>query len=194
MRELVAGVDEAGRGPLAGPVIAAAVILDSGAPIVGLTDSKLLSPKQREALEAEIRDKSVGWSVAAATPAEVDRHNIHHATLLAMRRAVLGLRRLPDRVVVDGRFLPNLPCPGEATVGADRLVQSVSAASVIAKTFRDRYMIALAREYAGYGFDQHKGYPTRDHLAALDRQGVCPAHRRSFRPVYEHLQAAPHDV
>ncbi len=177
------GVDEAGRGPLAGPVVAAAVILPATGTLAGLNDSKRLSAERRESLALRIRDWASCWSVGAATSSEIDRYNIHHATLLAMRRAVLGLRRLPAYVVVDGRFFPPIASSGEAMVKADQKVPAVSAASIIAKTVRDHYMTSLDQRYPGYNFTGHKGYPTAHHVKTLQVLGPCPEHRQSFGPV-----------
>ena len=184
---LMAGVDEAGRGPLAGPVIAAAVILDDAVCIRGLADSKVLSPATRERLYDEIRAKALCCSVGEASVEEIDRLNILQATLLAMRRAVDGLRLVPARVLVDGNRLPVLRMPAQAIVGGDAVVQAISAASIIAKVHRDRLCLQLDALHPHYGFAEHKGYPTRDHLAALRTHGACVAHRRSFRPVREVL-------
>ncbi len=185
--ELRAGVDEVGRGPLAGPVVAAAVILDPAAPIDGLADSKRLTARRREVLAREIRERALAWALGRAEVEEIDRLNIHHATLLAMRRAIEALRHTPASVVVDGIHLPVVSCPARAIVGGDRQVAEISAASIIAKVARDGEMTELAVCHPGYGFEIHKGYPTPAHLAALDRLGPCPAHRRSFRPVAERL-------
>lgn len=183
-----AGVDEAGRGPLAGPVVAAAVILKRRSRISGLRDSKVLSRQCREALASEIIAKSVTWSIAWADVAEIDSINILQATFLAMRRAVLGLSVLPDRVEVDGNGLPDLDFNGRrldgvAIIGGDARVAAISAASIIAKVRRDAMMCELDRLYPAYGFRQHKGYGTAAHRDMLDQYGPCPEHRRSFRPV-----------
>ncbi len=180
---LVAGVDEAGRGPLAGPVVAAAVILDDLNPIHGLADSKVLSPKKREALYDEIRARALCCSVAQASVAEIDSLNILQATMLAMRRAVQGLRLRPHRVVVDGNRVPVLDVLVKAIIKGDAKVQAISAASILAKVHRDRLCLELHAAHPGYGFDAHKGYPTPEHLLALQQHGACPAHRRSFAPV-----------
>ncbi len=184
-----AGVDEAGRGPLAGPVYAACVVLDRARPIAGLRDSKLLSAAQRERLAQSIRGQALAWSVARAEVEEIDRLNILQASLLAMARAVerLGLR--PGEVLVDGNRCPRVAVPVRAVVGGDALVPEISAASILAKTARDAEMLALHALYPDYGFDRHKGYSTSEHLAALGRLGPCPAHRRSFAPVRRLLQA-----
>jgi ribonuclease HII len=180
---LLAGVDEAGRGPLAGPVVAAAVILDERQPIKGLADSKVLSPKQRASLYDEIRAKALCCSVAQASVQEIDEFNILQATLLAMRRAVEGLRLKPSMVLVDGNRLPTLTVRAEAVVGGDAKVAAISAASILAKVTRDLWCEAYALQYPQYGFAAHKGYGTAEHLAALKLHGACPEHRRSFRPV-----------
>jgi ribonuclease HII len=182
---VVAGVDEAGRGPLAGPVVAAAVILDELQPIRGLADSKTLSPRRRERLFDEIHARALCVSVAQASVEEIDSLNILQATLLAMRRAVEGLRLLPQRVLVDGNRLPPLAMPAEAIVGGDGKVAAIAAASIVAKVRRDRLCAELHACWPAYGFDGNKGYPTPSHLQALRRHGACPAHRRSFRPVRE---------
>jgi len=176
---LVAGVDEAGRGPLAGPVVAAAVILDDLKPIPGLADSKTLSPRQRERLSAEIHARALCFSVAQASVEEIDRLNILQATLLAMRRAVMGLRLKPHKVLVDGNRLPTLDIVAEAVVQGDRKVPAISAASILAKVARDRWCLEIDAEYPAYGFAAHKGYGTAQHLLALQ----TPWHRRSFSPV-----------
>ncbi|MBA4195298.1 MAG: ribonuclease HII [Comamonadaceae bacterium] len=188
---LVAGVDEAGRGPLAGPVVAAAVILDDLHPIAGLNDSKKLSASRREALFDEIRAKALCCSVAEASVEEIDRLNILQATLLAMRRAVQGLRLKPAKVLVDGNRLPPLEVLAEAIVGGDAKVAAISAASILAKVTRDRQLVELHARHPEYGFDRHKGYGTADHLAALRRHGALPVHRRSFAPVAQALAAGP---
>jgi len=179
----LAGVDEAGRGPLAGPVVAAAVILGPDFQYERIKDSKRLSVRNREEASRAIRKGALAWSIGAASPLEIDRWNIHQATLVAMRRAVLGLRREPGFVVFDGSFTPRLPWPGASQPRADATERPVSAASILAKVFRDRYMLDLDEKYPQYGFRQHKGYPTPVHLHALERCGPCPEHRFSFRPV-----------
>jgi ribonuclease HII len=179
----VAGIDEAGRGPLAGPVVAAAVILDPTRPIAGLRDSKLLSPAQRERIAAEIRGRALAWAVGQSEVAEIDALNILRATLLAMRRAVDALQVSPLEALVDGDRCPELGCPARAIVKGDRDVAVIAAASILAKTARDALLIVLDREYPQYGFARHKGYGTPEHLAALGRYGPCPAHRQSFAPV-----------
>jgi ribonuclease HII len=185
---LIAGVDEAGRGPLAGPVVAAAVILDDLNPIHGLADSKKLSPAKRELLYDEIRAKALCCSVAEASVEEIDRLNILQATLLAMRRAVEGLRLTPAKVLVDGNRLPPLPMLAEAIVKGDSKVAAISAASILAKVTRDRWCAQYHAAFPAYGFEGHKGYGTAEHLAALREHGPCPQHRRSFAPVAESLK------
>jgi ribonuclease HII len=184
---LLAGVDEAGRGPLAGPVVAAAVILDDLLPIKGLKDSKLLTPRRRELLFDEIRAKALCFSIAQASVEEIDALNILQATMLAMQRAVDGLRLRPHKVLVDGNRLPVLKVVAEAVVKGDSKVRAISAASILAKVFRDRLCVELHALHPQYGFDGHKGYPTAAHLAALREHGACPQHRRSFAPVREVL-------
>lgn len=180
---LVCGADEAGRGPLAGPVIAAAVILDPARPIAGLRDSKQLSAARREALAAEIRERSVAWQIAGASVEEIDELNILQASLLAMRRAIEALAPAARYALIDGNRLPLLAIPARAIVGGDALEPAISAASILAKTHRDALMRALDAEHPGYGFAQHAGYPTPEHLARLRERGPCVAHRRSFAPV-----------
>jgi ribonuclease HII len=187
---LLAGVDEAGRGPLAGPVVAAAVILDELHPIAGLADSKKLTPRQRDRLYDEIRAKALCCCIAEASVEEIDRLNILHATMLAMKRAVEGLRLRPTMVQVDGNRVPALDMPAQAIVKGDAKVQAISAASILAKVHRDRWCDSLHQAHPGYGFDAHKGYPTADHLAALARLGPIDAHRRSFGPVKAVLAGA----
>jgi len=182
-KKLICGVDEVGRGPLAGAVVAAAVILDPEKPIAGLADSKKLTEKKREALFIEIREKALAWSLGRAEIEEIDQLNILHASLLAMRRAVEGLPVAADHALIDGNKLPELPCSAEAIVGGDGSEPCISAASIIAKVTRDREMVALDAEYPGYGFAKHKGYPTKFHMEALKNQGVTPVHRRTFGPV-----------
>lgn len=179
----ICGVDEAGRGPLAGPVFAAAVILDAGRPIEGLKDSKLLSERKREILAKAIFKRAYACSVAHATVEEIDRLNILRATLLAMQRAVEALGVLPDEAWVDGNRCPELPCPARAIVRGDRLHAAISAASILAKTARDAEMRRLHRRFPQYCLDRHKGYPTPEHLALLERFGPSEIHRRSFAPV-----------
>ncbi len=184
---MVCGIDEAGRGPLAGPVVAATVILDPARPIAGLNDSKKLSEKRREALAGEIREKALAWAVAEASVEEIDRLNILHATFLAMQRAVAMLSVAPERAMVDGNRCPKLPIPVEAVVKGDGKIASIAAASILAKTVRDAGMLALHAAYPQYGFDRHMGYPTAAHFAALEAHGASPVHRRSFAPVAKQL-------
>lgn len=179
----VAGVDEVGRGPLAGPVVTAAVILDPNKPIAGLADSKALSEKKREALFDEIQEKAKAWAIGRAEVEEIDEINILQATMLAMQRAVAGLTLQPEHVLVDGNRCPELPCTSEAIIKGDGKIPAISAASIIAKVTRDREMVLLDAEYPGYGLAGHKGYPTKMHMAALQELGVTPIHRRSFAPV-----------
>ncbi|MBU9378991.1 MULTISPECIES: ribonuclease HII [Burkholderia] len=186
--EIVCGVDEAGRGPLAGPVVAAAVILDPARPILGLDDSKALSAKKRELLYHEIVAHSRAWCVASASVEEIDTLNILHATMLAMRRAVEGLSLLPTLAKIDGNRCPTLGIRSEAIIGGDALVPSISAASIIAKVTRDRLLVDLHANFPHYGFDVHAGYGTPKHLAALREHGPCEHHRRSFAPVREALR------
>lgn len=180
---LIAGVDEAGRGPLAGPVVAAAVILDPALRIRGLRDSKLLTPHAREELAVEIRVRAVAWAVAASDVAEIDALNILQATLLAMRRAIEGLSTRPEVVWIDGLHCPQVDYPMRAIVDGDRLIAAIAAASILAKTVRDGLLVDLDRSYPAYGFARHKGYATPEHLAALRAHGPCPMHRRYFAPV-----------
>ena len=185
---LMAGVDEAGRGPLMGPVVAAAVILDDLNPIKGLADSKKLTPLRREILYDEIRAKALCCSIAMATVEEIDALNILQATMLAMKRAVEGLRLKPHKVLVDGNRLPTLVILAEAIVKGDALVPAISAASILAKVYRDRWCADYHLQYPQYGFAGHKGYGTAAHLAALRAHGACPQHRRSFAPVAKVLR------
>lgn len=187
---LVAGVDEAGRGPLAGPVVAAAVILDDKAPVKGLADSKALTARRRERLFDEIRAKALCCSVAMASVEEIDRLNILQATMLAMQRAVRGLRLKPAKVLVDGNRLPVLDVVAEAIVSGDARVPCISAASILAKVTRDRMLDELHQRHPGYGFDRHKGYGTALHLDALRALGPLPEHRRSFAPVARLIREA----
>lgn len=181
---IVAGIDEAGRGPLAGPVLCAAVILPPDDGLTGLDDSKKLTVARRESLFDAIRDAATGYAIVAVQAEEIDRLNIFQATMQGMARAVLALPACPDLALIDGNKVPpGLPCPARALVGGDALERSIMAASVLAKVSRDRLMLALHAEYPEYGFDRHKGYPTPAHLAALRRHGACPHHRRSFTPV-----------
>lgn len=182
--DLICGVDEAGRGPWAGPVTAAAVILDPDAPISGLTDSKKISEKKRFALEPEIKAKAAHWCVAHAEPDEIDRLNIREATFLAMQRAIAGLGLTPSRILIDGNALPaSLPAPAEAIIKGDLKEPAISAASILAKTERDRLMVAYDQDFPAYGFGGHKGYGTAAHAEALQQFGPCPIHRTSFAPV-----------
>lgn len=186
--KLVAGVDEVGRGPLAGPVVAAAVILDPERPIDGLADSKALSEQKREDLAVLIRERAFAWAVGRAEIEEIDRINILQASLLAMRRAVLALQPLPEFALIDGNRCPALPCPATAIIKGDATVAAISAASILAKVYRDREMVEMDCQYPGYGFASHKGYPTKAHLTALERLGITPIHRRSYAPVKKYLQ------
>ena len=188
---LVAGVDEAGRGPLAGDVVAAAVILDPRRPIVGIGDSKKLSERQRETLFQQICSDSLAWAIGRANVAEIDELNILHASMLAMHRAVAALQPQPDRVLVDGNRLPRWQYSSDAIVKGDAKVAAIGAASILAKVTRDREMQVLHQRYPGYGFAAHKGYPTKSHREALQRLGPCPQHRRSFKPVALLLNSAP---
>jgi ribonuclease HII len=185
--ERLAGVDEVGRGPLVGAVVAAAVILDPARPIAGLTDSKALSARRREALDVEIRERALAFAVAEASPAEVDALNIYHATHLAMRRAIDALVPAAEYLLVDGNRLPGHHLPGQAVVKGDARHPAIAAASILAKVARDAQMRALDARHPDYGFARHKGYPTREHLAALERLGALPEHRRSFAPVKRQL-------
>lgn len=185
---LIAGVDEAGRGPLAGPVVAAAVILDPRNPIEGLNDSKQLSAQRREKLYDQIRAKALCCAIAQASVEEIDSINILQATMLAMQRAVAMLRLPPSKVLVDGNRLPRLTVRAEAVVGGDAKVPAISAASILAKVYRDRWCAEIDAEWPQYGFGAHKGYGTRAHLAALQEHGACVHHRRSFSPVAQALQ------
>ena len=191
MTRLVAGVDEAGRGPLAGPVVCAAVILDPQRRIDGLDDSKALSEAAREALFPLIQRDALAWHVEFVAPAEIDRLNILQATLTGMARALRALSPGPAHALIDGNRLPkSLPCTAQALVGGDALEPAIMAASILAKVARDRHMLALHASYPRYGFDRHKGYPTPEHLDALRKHGPCPEHRRSFAPVRAALQQA----
>ncbi len=184
---ILVGVDEAGRGPLAGPVVAAAVVLDGVIP--GLNDSKKLSEKKRDALALQIREQARDFGVGMASPAEIDALNIHHATLLAMSRAIAKLSLQFTEVVVDGKFVPACAAPARAIVGGDGKVAEISAASILAKTTRDALLMEMEAEFPGYGFAQHKGYPTAMHLEALQQLGPCRHHRRSFAPVAQRMMA-----
>ena len=186
----VAGVDEAGRGPLAGPVVAGAVILDTSSPIDGLRDSKCLSATRRERLFDEIQEKALAWSVAYASIEEIDSINILQATMLAMQRAVDALQPAAEYALIDGNRCPELPCPARAIIKGDSRVAAISAASIMAKVTRDREMQALDAKYPGYGLAQHKGYPSRAHIEALEMLGASPVHRRSYAPVRKLLEGA----
>ncbi|MEY0875793.1 ribonuclease HII [Providencia manganoxydans] len=186
---LIAGVDEVGRGPLVGAVVTAAVILDPNKPIIGLADSKKLTEKKREQLFIEIQEKALCWCIGRAEPEEIDEINILHATMLAMQRAVAGLSITPDFVLVDGNRCPKLSMPSQAVVKGDSLVKEISAASILAKVVRDREMVALDKTYPEYGFGKHKGYPTAYHLEKLAQHGATKFHRTSFAPVRRALAA-----
>lgn len=186
--KLIAGVDEAGRGPLVGAVVAGAVILDENNPLQGLNDSKKLSAAKREKLALEIREKALAWAVCSVEPADIDRINILQASLLAMKRAVESLSISPDIALIDGNKTPQLECPTEAIVKGDAKVAAISAASILAKVERDRQMLELHQQYPQYEFDRHKGYPTKVHMALLQEHGPCPEHRRSFGPVRRMLE------
>lgn len=188
MKLLVAGVDEAGRGPLAGPVYAAAVILDPARPIAGLKDSKKLSAKNRDRLSAEIKQHALAWAIASSSVVEIDRINILQASLLAMRRAVEGLHSMPEEILVDGLHCPSVSMPARAIVKGDASVPAIAAASILAKTARDAELLRLHAEFPQYGLDRHKGYPTAAHLAALREHGAAIIHRRSFAPVRHLLE------
>ena len=181
--QFIAGVDEVGRGPLAGPVIAAAVILDENNPIVGLTDSKKLSEKRREILAKTIKENALAWAIGRAEVEEIDAINILQASLLAMQRAVANLKIQPHHVLVDGNHCPQFECACSAIIQGDLLVPAISAASIIAKVTRDHEMIQIHQQYPDYGLDEHKGYPTKKHIEALVQFGVLPIHRKSFAPV-----------
>jgi len=187
--DLLAGADEAGRGPLAGDVVAAAVILDPNKPIAGLADSKKLTEKKREALFVEIQEKALAYAVASASIEEIDQLNILHASMLAMSRAVNQLSVRAEHVLIDGNRVPkDLPCPAEAVVKGDARHAAISAASILAKVTRDREIVKMAAQYPQYGFEKHKGYPTAQHLAALELYGITPIHRRTFGPVKKFLE------
>ncbi len=186
--KLVAGIDEAGRGPLAGPVVAAAVILGPENRLEGLADSKKLSPKRRQTLSDEIKQHAYCWSIARAEVEEIDTINILQATLLAMHRAVAGLEQAPDYVLVDGNQMPGWDYQGQTVVKGDATVPEISAASILAKVERDAVMQSLDRQYPGYGFARHMGYPTKAHIEALQDYGVTPIHRRSFAPVRRQME------
>ncbi len=191
-KTLICGVDEAGRGPLAGPVYAACVVLDPTHALDGLADSKQLSEKQRDALALEIKQYAIAWAIASATVEEIDRLNILQASLLAMQRAVQSLPCTPELVLVDGKHSPPLKCAVQTIVNGDQLIPEISAASILAKTARDAEMKRLHPIYPVYGFDRHKGYPTKAHLAALQQHGACAIHRQSFAPV--RIRGLSHDA
>ena len=184
---VIAGVDEVGRGPLIGAVVAAAVVLPENHGIIGLADSKKLSAKRRERLAEEIRDVAVDWAVTEASHLEIDEINILHASMLAMKRAVEQLNCPIDKVLVDGNRLPDLSLPAEAIIKGDSKIEAISAASIIAKVARDRMMLELHQQHPEYGFDRHKGYPTKLHFEMLKKYGVLEQHRRSFRPVQRQI-------
>ncbi|BAW80109.1 ribonuclease H [Candidatus Nitrosoglobus terrae] len=186
-RQWIAGVDEVGRGPLAGPVVAGAVILDPEKPILGVRDSKQLTASARERLAPMIQEQAIAWALGRAEVEEIDILNIFQASLLAMARAIAGLAIVPSLVLVDGKHCPPTPYPVRAIIKGDQKIIAISAAAIVAKVARDEEMIALDQHYPGYGFKAHKGYPTRAHLAALERLGPCPLHRRSFRPIKQYL-------
>lgn len=186
----IAGVDEAGRGPLAGPVYAAAVILDPNNPIEGLKDSKKLTERARTRLASQIKEQALAWSIAYAEVEEIDRINILQASLLAMQRAVAGLSIIPTQVLVDGNQIPLLAMPAQALIGGDDIEPAISAASILAKVTRDEIMIAMEAKYPGYGFAGHKGYPTAAHRRVLEELGPCAIHRKSFAPVARLLEEA----
>lgn len=186
---LIAGVDEVGRGPLVGAVVTAAVILDPNNPIAGLADSKKLTEKKREKLFDEIQEKALCWCIGRAEPEEIDKLNILHATMLAMQRAVAGLSITPEYVLIDGNRCPELPMPSQAVVKGDSLVQEISAASILAKVIRDREMVELDKTFPEYGFAKHKGYPTAYHLEKLAQYGATEFHRKSFAPVRRALDS-----
>jgi ribonuclease HII len=185
--ELLAGVDEVGRGPLAGPVVAAAVILDPDKPILGLNDSKKITPKKRELIAIEIKSNALAWSLGRAEVEEIDEINILKASLLAMKRAVETLSLSPKLVAVDGQYAPDITHETIAIIKGDSLVPAISAASIIAKVARDNEMIAFEETYPGYGFSSHKGYPTKQHMESLEKLGITEIHRRSFAPVAKYL-------
>ncbi|MCW5298654.1 ribonuclease HII [Herbaspirillum lusitanum] len=187
--EIICGVDEAGRGPLAGPVFAAAVILDPARPIVGLRDSKKLSEASRDALALEIKDRAIAWAIAECSENEIDQLNILHASMLAMRRAVEALKTIPTLALIDGNRCPVMAIRSEAIIKGDDKVPAISAASILAKTARDAALLVLHAQYPNYAFDQHKGYPTALHLERLQLHGVSPVHRKSYAPVRALLNA-----
>jgi ribonuclease HII len=180
---LVAGVDEAGRGPLAGPVVVAAVILDPGQPVCGLDDSKRLSQRKREELFPLITGSALAWSIQIVSATEIDEHNILQATMIGMQRSIIALDPKPTLALIDGNRAPEAPCPTQTIIQGDRLKPEISAASILAKVTRDKIMCDLHLQYPSYGFDRHKGYPTAQHLSILKSIGPCPEHRQSFAPV-----------
>ncbi|MCU4675730.1 ribonuclease HII [Catenovulum sp. 2E275] len=186
---IIAGVDEVGRGPLVGCVVAAAVILDPNNPIIGLRDSKKLSEKKRAAFEIEIKQKALAWAIGTATPLEIDQINILQASFLAMKRAIEGLKITPQLALIDGNKVPQVSIPCQAIIKGDDLIPAISAASILAKEYRDREMFALAEQFPQYGFEKHKGYPTAAHLALLAEHGVISAYRKSFKPVKKLLES-----
>ncbi|MCW9047166.1 MAG: ribonuclease HII [Gammaproteobacteria bacterium] len=186
--KLIAGVDEAGRGPLVGSVVAAAVILDDLQPIAGLDDSKKLTPKKRELLAEQIKQHAKAWSISSVGPEIIDEINILQASLLAMKNAIEGLPIEPDFALIDGNKLPDLECEAEAIVKGDARVKSIAAASILAKVERDKQMLDLHKLYPQYEFDRHKGYPTKAHMALLEEHGSCPEHRKTFGPVRRLLE------
>lgn len=186
---LIAGVDEVGRGPLAGPVVACAVILNPDYPIEGLKDSKKLSEKKREILAEQIKNHALCWAIGVANVKEIDKFNILQASLLAMQRAVEKLTITPNKVLVDGNQLPKITIPAEAIIGGDNLIAQISAASIVAKVARDNYMVNLGKKFPEYGFAQHKGYPTAAHMQAIAQHGITAHHRLSFAPVRAILEA-----
>ena len=188
-RQYIAGVDEVGRGPLAGPVVTAAVILDPNRPILGLADSKKLTEKSREILAATIKQDALAWAIGRAEPEEIDQFNILQATLLAMKRAVESLSIVPIHALVDGNQAPNLMCPVTTIIKGDQTEPAIAAASIIAKVSRDKEMILMEEYFPGYGFAKHKGYPTKMHQDALMKLGVSEIHRRSFKPVQLVIEA-----
>ena len=184
---IIAGVDEAGRGPLAGPVVSAAVILKPRSNLIGLNDSKKLSANKRKLLSDEIKIHSVSWAIGTATAQEIDDINILRASLLSMERAIKNLSEVPEKVIVDGQYTPEIDVPCEAIVRGDAIEESIMAASILAKVARDKMMLKLDRKYPNYRFGQHKGYPTKLHMKALNEFGPCSEHRQSFKPIKNHL-------
>jgi len=184
---IIAGVDEAGRGPLAGPVVSAAVILKPRSNLIGLNDSKKLSANKRKLLSDEIKIHSISWAIGIATAQEIDDINILRASLLSMERAIKNLSEVPEKVIVDGQYTPEIDVPCEAIVRGDAIEESIMAASILAKVARDKMMLKLDRKYPNYRFDQHKGYPTKLHMEALSEFGPCSEHRQSFKPIKNYL-------